>query len=230
MKRAVFLLFLAGATATLPWVGEELLHTLPPVRRVEVEGCRQVSVREIRKQLEPMLKGKSLLEVDLGEMALHLRSHPFIKECEIWMVPPDGLRVRIVERRPVAVLHYKAESLLVDETGVAFVKTGGTWNLPQLKGISPDDRRGICRALETLKAFEGSPLGQVEEIEVHGEVYLIRTSRGLLLTMERDGVKEEVRALEAVWQFLKAQGRLPRYFLCEGGRKVVAGFEKGANP
>lgn len=86
------------------------------LRRFEVSGNARTRTEEI---LEVAAKwtGRNLLSLDLAPMATRLAGHPWIERVTLSKRFPDGISVRVFERRAVALYR--------DETGFWWVGDGG---------------------------------------------------------------------------------------------------------
>lgn len=74
------------------------------LRTVEVGGPgRRVGAAWVRQVLAP-LQGRNLVRLSLADATARLQSNPWIEKVEIEKELPAGLRVKLAERRPVALL------------------------------------------------------------------------------------------------------------------------------
>lgn len=146
------------------------------LRSLDVEGGRFASSAWTRAALQPLL-GRNLPALRLQEVERLVRTHPWVETVESRKLLPDGLAVRVVERRPAALLREAAGGLAyVDEEGAridAFepgqVGALGEFYLVSGADLSPDVvARAISlgRRLERLRPEWGQELS---EIEVLGE-------------------------------------------------------------
>lgn len=224
--KAALLMLIAGTFLSLPWLKGMVGKAMPPIRRVEVEGCSRIEVEEVKRALLPFLQGRSLLEVDLRGAARSLRSHPWVKDCEFWMLFPDGLRVMVEERRAVALLQWRGSSFLVDEKGRAFTEAHRDEDLPWIRGVAPWNQQEIAHILRLLALIHHHPVFSegIEGVEGYGDTYVLRTKAGFLVRLESERLQEQLRALRVVWRILSLKGSTPAYILCEGPGRVVAGF------
>lgn len=84
---------------------------------VEARGPR-VSQASVRKALEP-LQGRNLVRLSLAEVAAAVQRDPWVASVEIVKELPDGLRVKVAERRPVALLQAGDSLVWADSEGRA---------------------------------------------------------------------------------------------------------------
>jgi cell division protein FtsQ len=76
--------------------------SLLALRRFEVSGNQRARTEEILATLDHY-RTKNLLTLDLSAAAGRLLAHPWIERVTLSKRFPDGLEVRVVERRPVAL-------------------------------------------------------------------------------------------------------------------------------
>ncbi len=122
-------LAIAVAVVALPsglvlWV---LTAPLFRLRTVEVSGpSRRVAPAWVRQVLAP-LQGRNLVRLSLADATARLQSNPWIEKVEIEKELPAGLRVKLAERRPVALLLSGQNLAYADDAGkpIAPVTTPG---------------------------------------------------------------------------------------------------------
>lgn len=104
--RIIFAAFLAaaGALGLARLFGKSLV-----LERLEIVGNRRARTEEVLDALAPWL-GRNLLTLNLTPLAQRLSRHPWIERVTLAKRFPDGLGVRLVERRAVA-LYREGEGL-----------------------------------------------------------------------------------------------------------------------
>jgi cell division septal protein FtsQ len=126
-------------------------------------------------------KGMNLFAFDISKVRKDLtRQSPNIKSVEISRQLPDTLKMRIVERVPLARVGRKS-SFVVDEEGYVFNLRAGYRELPVITGYrDPNMKPGsrLCgialAALEALEACYDPKLGlHVDEVEVNNSEYVV---------------------------------------------------------
>jgi cell division protein FtsQ len=90
-------LAVAAAAALLRLLGGSLV-----LERLQIAGNRRARTEEVLSTLSPWL-GRNLLTLDLSPLAARLAAHPWIDRVTISKRFPDGLLIRITERRAVAL-------------------------------------------------------------------------------------------------------------------------------
>lgn len=86
------------------------------VEEVMLEGRHNESSAQIMRALD-ISRGVPLLTVDLKSARTRLEELPWIRVASVEREFPDTVRVRIVERRPLALWQRKNELVLVDDKG-----------------------------------------------------------------------------------------------------------------
>lgn len=101
------------------------------VRSVDVTGASRISTAEIEVLTRRAVAKTGVWRADLSAISAELQRLPGIRSAVVSRVLPDGLRVRITERVPLAVVRTSAGHFLwVDEDGVALGEMKNTDNVP----------------------------------------------------------------------------------------------------
>lgn len=88
------------------------------IRDIYVSGAVRLGEDDVRR-LAGVLPGENSWRIDPEQVARRLRQHPWIGQAEVSRALPSGLRIRISERKPLAVVPYEGFYLALDERGVA---------------------------------------------------------------------------------------------------------------
>jgi len=111
---AVAVVVVALPSGLVLWV---LTAPLFRLRTVEVGGpSRRVASAWVRQVLAP-LQGRNLVRLSLADATARLQSNPWIEKVEIQKELPAGLRVKLAERRPVALLLSGQNLAYADDAG-----------------------------------------------------------------------------------------------------------------
>lgn len=136
----------AAPAALVAWV---LTAPLFRLRTVEVKlapaPVRRVSADWVRQALAP-LTGSNLVRLSLAEATARVRRNPWIATVEITKDLPDRLRVRLAERRPVALLLAGRDLAFADADGRAIAPVG-----------TPDELAAARRAGLLVVSFVRAP-------------------------------------------------------------------------
>ena len=117
---AVAALVVATPAALVGWVLTAPLFQLKTVDVRQVKGAPsgRVPAAWVRQALAP-LTGRNLVQASLAEATARVQANPWIASVEMVKELPDRLRVRIAERRPVALMLAGAGLVYADSDGRA---------------------------------------------------------------------------------------------------------------
>lgn len=214
------------------------------VRSIDVVGTSRTSAEEIEGLTRRAVARTGVWRADISALSAELGRLPGVRRAVVSRVLPDGLRVRITERLPVAVLHTAGGHLVwVDDEGVALGEMKPTdqmpaffirgWNEDGTDEARRDNTERVAKYLEVLK--EWAALGLSERVS---EVNLIdvRDVRAQLAGNDsqievRLGGHELGSRLKIALEALDVYKQTPRgssitYVDLQGGR-VVIGFSSG---
>ena len=89
------------------------------VRSIDVSGTSRTSADEIEAVTRRAVARTGVWRADLGAISAELGRLPGVRRAVVTRVLPDRMRVRVIERLPVAVVHTSGGRFLwVDEEGV----------------------------------------------------------------------------------------------------------------
>ncbi len=182
------------------------------LRAIDVTGATRVSSEEVSAVTRRAVARTGVWRADLSAISAELQRLPGVRRAIVTRVLPDRLRVRVIERVPVAVVRTSAGHFVwVDEEGVA------------------------QRYLELTRAWD--PMGLSERIS---EVNLIDI-RDVRAQLAGDDSQIEVRLgsqdfgerLKDALEVLDSQKQGPRaalitYIDLTQGRRAVIGFSTGS--
>jgi len=227
MRRVAFTLPLVLLVGFLWW-------NFPTVARVKLEGCSPERAEEMKRLILPHIKGRTIFEVSIRRVARALLSHPWVRSCEIWRHWPDGLEVKVQERRIVALLQQKGRLWCLDQDGMPFKpwERDDPWNLPVVSGLGAGELERAQDLVSLIMALQDHPLFKrygVAEIYWGGErgAVVVTEEEGIFIYMGKEGWSQKLKRLTWVWRYLKERGLEARYFLCEGPDRIVVGLRRG---
>ncbi len=173
---AALVIAVAGVgLAFLPWERWRAHYLV--VIEVRVEGVRYLDPKSVARAGGVKL-GQDLLDLDYARVRQALLLHPRIETARVTRQGLRGVRIRIVERKPVLLVR-RGEPWEIDSSGVLLepLGQGSTSDLPVLAGIgferfaagtridAPEVRRGIAWA-SALGDRELQLTDQVSEVDV----------------------------------------------------------------
>ncbi|NIM01811.1 MAG: FtsQ-type POTRA domain-containing protein [Acidobacteria bacterium] len=113
-----------------------------------IERVERASVSRIQAQLKRRYAGRNIFSVNLYEIERVAALDPWVRSATVKRVLPGTIRVRVVERRPLAVALVEGVAHLVDREGYVIGLTGsGADNLPVISGLDRLEREDLIGAL-----------------------------------------------------------------------------------
>jgi cell division protein FtsQ len=216
------------------------------VRAVEVVGTSRTSADEIEGLVRRAVSRTGVWRADLPALSAEIGRLPGVRRAVVTRVLPDGLRVRITERVPLAVMRNSAGHFVwVDEEGVTLGQTKSTdrmppffilgWNEDGTNEAREDNAERVKKYQEALREWQAVGLtDRVSEINL----FDVRDVRAQLAG---DDSQIEVRvgaqdlgsrlkiALDALDQYKQTpRGRSITYVDYQGDR-VVLGFNSAGD-
>lgn len=84
------------------------------VKNVDVRGTDRAAKDDIARIAANAAEKTGVWNADLDEMKAKIERQPFVKTASISRVLPNGLRVNIIERIPIAVVKLSSSTMLID--------------------------------------------------------------------------------------------------------------------
>ncbi|GEK80793.1 FtsQ-type POTRA domain-containing protein [Agrococcus baldri] len=108
---------------------------LMAVREVRVEGTDRLDAAVVQEALADQV-GEPIATVTEAGVAERLQAIPQIESFQLDVVPPSTVIVRLVERRPVAIIETDGSASVIDAAGVVLGQVDDTTaSLPRLDGV-----------------------------------------------------------------------------------------------
>ena len=147
--------------------------------RFEIFGNERSRTEDVLRALEPW-RSRNLVTLDLAPVAERLAREPWIERVTLSKRFPDGLAVRVVERRPIALLREKGRLFWLDARGQAIAPydaradrgeyvlvSGERRQLPELVGLLEElreKRPEYFSALSEIAALPDGGFGMMDSI------------------------------------------------------------------
>lgn len=154
-KTIVFIITVVGLIAVFVlskfWMRESELS------RFIVQGNRISKTEEIERALSAFI-GKKMNEVSLSDIVDTLQSLPYIRKVIATKELPDAVRLRVQERRPIAIAVVNKSLRLIDEAGFVISKSESVLEsirLPLLTGFTKIVRDSLS-AMSRLDSAESA--------------------------------------------------------------------------
>ena len=217
------------------------------VRKIEVQGASRVSANDIQALVRKDVERTGVWKADLKGMNARLEHLPWIRTAVVSRVLPDGIRVRITERVPRAIVRTASGRFRwVDDDAVLLGEMLPTDQMPAffLRGLNEEDPEGArTENRERVATFVGlqqawDAAGLSERVS---EVNLIDI-RDVRAQLAGDNSQIEVRLgsqdfgkrLKDALDVLDSQkqsphGSLISYIDLSQGRRAIVGLISGAH-
>jgi cell division protein FtsQ len=131
-------------------------------RHVDVSGTRRASTDEIRAIVRRGAAQSGVWRADLDAMSRELKSVAWVREAVVSRVLPDGLRVRVTEREPRAVVRISSGKFIwVDDEAVHLGAASPTdqifmrgWDEDETDRARAQNRERVQKFLEMTREWE----------------------------------------------------------------------------
>jgi cell division protein FtsQ len=213
------------------------------IRKVETRGAARASVEDIQAVVRREVSATGVWRADLQQLSRQLEQLPWVRSAIVTRVLPDGIRVRITERQPQAVVRLASGRFMwVDDDAVYLGEMSPTDHMPPffLRGWSEDEnartenRQRIAKFLELQTEWDGQGLSErVSEVNLMD----LRDVRVQLAGDDsqievRLGSQEQAMRLRKALTVLDAQrqtarGPLISYIDLSQGKRAIVGLVTG---
>jgi cell division septal protein FtsQ len=126
--------------AGLAWAGRTLAGAdALRVREIAIEGNRYLSDANVELLVDG-LRRENILQVDFDRYERRLRDSPWVADVTLFRALPAKVRIRIVERTPLAIARIGQLLYLVDASGVVideYTPIYRDFDLPVVDGLVP---------------------------------------------------------------------------------------------
>lgn len=213
------------------------------IKKVETKGASRASVQDIQAAVRRDVNETGVWRADLQAISAHIESLPWVRKAIVTRVLPDGIRVRITERQPRAVVRTSSGRFMwVDDDAVYLGEMAPTDQMPSffLRGWSEEQnaqKENIARVakfLELQKEWEAQGVSErVSEVNVM-DLHDVRVQlAGDDSQIEvRLGSQEQGARLQRALTVLDAQrqtarGPLISYIDLSQGKRAIVGLTTG---
>ena len=148
------------------------------VRHVEVKGTARASAEQVQQLVRRELAPRGVWRADLSAVSAQLERLPWVRTAVVTRLLPDGIRVRIIERVPRAVVRTAAGRLVwVDDDAVVLGEMSPADQMPTffLRGWSEENseaarvenRERVQKYLELARDWDAAGLSErVSEVNL----------------------------------------------------------------
>jgi len=217
------------------------------LRAVDVGGISRASEDQIKTVVRRAASPTGVWRADLNEISAGIEKLPWVRSAIVSRVLPDGLRVRVTEREPRAVVRTSAGRLVwMDDDAVMLGAFAPTDQMPDFFIVGLDEGNGeaaragnrerMQKYLEMAREWEDSSLSKrISEVNLSD----VRDVRAQLagddaLIEVRLGAKDFGRRLKTALGVLDeqrhtARGNAITHLDATLERRVIVGFRSGAS-
>jgi cell division protein FtsQ len=213
------------------------------IKTVETKGAARASVDDIQTTVRRDVAPTGVWRADLQELSKHLEQLPWVRTAIVSRVLPDGIRVRITERQPRAVVRTNSGKFMwVDDDAVYLGEMAPADQMPSffLHGwneegaAQAENRQRVAKFLELQKEWDVQGVSErVSEVnlmdlrdvrvQLAGDDARIEIRLG---SQEQDArLKKALTVLDAQRQ--TARGPLISYIDLSQGKRAIVGLTTG---
>ena len=215
------------------------------IRRVETKGASRASVNEIQTVVRRDVGETGVWRADLEQLSKHLQRLPWVRTAIVTRVLPDGIRVRITEREPKAVVRnsagrfvwvdddavYLGEMSLTDQMPAFFLRG---WNEDHSTAAQTENRERIAKFLELQREWNGQGLSErVSEVNLQDlrDVRVQLAGDDSQIEVRLGSQDQAVRLVKALTvldaQRQTSRGPLISYIDLTQGKRAIVGLVTG---
>jgi cell division protein FtsQ len=215
------------------------------IKKVETKGASRASVDDIQALVRREVAATGVWRADVQELSQHLERLPWVRTAIVTRVLPDGIRVRITERQPRAVVRTSSGKFIwVDDDAVylgdmapadqmpAFFLRG--WN--EEEGGQAENKQRVAKFLELQKEWDGQGLSErVSEVNLQDlrDVRVQLANDDSQIEIRLGGQEQGVRLKKALTvldaQRQTARGPLISYIDLSQGKRAIVGLTTGSH-
>jgi cell division protein FtsQ len=215
------------------------------VKKVETRGAVRASNDDIKASVLRDVGATGVWRADLEQVSKHLERLPWVRTAVVTRVLPDGIRVRITERQPQAVVRTASGRFIwVDDDAVYLGEMSSTdqmpafflrgWNEEDSTAAQTENRERVKRFLELQREWNAQSISErVSEVNL----FDLRDVRVQLAGDDsqievRLGGQDHAARLHKALNVLDAQrqtarGPLISYIDLSQGKRAIVGLVTG---
>jgi len=213
------------------------------IKKVETKGASRASVEDIQALVRRDVVATGVWRANLDEISQHLERLPWIRSAIVTRVLPDGIRVRITERQPRAVVRNSSGRFVwVDDDAVYLGEMAPTDHMPPffLRGLNEEagaqaeNRQRVAKFLELQKAWEEQGISErVSEVNLMDlrDVRVQLAGDDSQIEVRLGGHEQGARLHKALTvldaQRQTARGPLISYIDLSQGKRAIVGLTTG---
>ena len=149
------------------------------IRTVETKGAARASVNDIQTVVRRDVSETGVWKADLDQLSKHIEQLPWVRTAVVTRVLPDGIRVRITEREPRAVVRNAAGRFIwVDDDAVYLGEMSPTdqmpvfflrgWNEEESTAARTENRQRVTTFMTLQREWDAQGISErVSEVNVN---------------------------------------------------------------
>lgn len=214
------------------------------IKKVETKGTSRASVDDIQALVRREVATTGVWRADLQELSQHLERLPWVRTAIVTRVLPDGIRVRITERQPRAVVRNSSGKFIwVDDDAVYLGEMAPTDQMPTFflrgwndeEGGQAENKQRVAKFLELQKDWDGQGLSErVSELNLQDlrDVRVQLANDDSRIEIRLGGQEQGARLKKALTvldaQRQTARGPLISYIDLSQGKRAIVGLTTGS--
>ena len=179
--------------------------SLVAVTRVTVTGQSGPDAAAIRTALIGAARGMTTLDVSMSTLRTAVSPFPVVEDLRVSTQFPHGMRIRVLERLPVAVVSVGGRRIAVASDGTLLHEMQAASSLPVVPlAVAPGGPRLINPALQAINLLAAAPaqllqrISQVTTVQGHGLVAQIRGGPSIYFGLATDARAKWIAATEVL--------------------------------
>jgi cell division protein FtsQ len=213
------------------------------IKNIETKGTSRASIDDIQTLVRREVASTGVWRADLQELSRHLERVPWVRTAIVTRVLPDGIRVRITERQPRAVVRTSSGRFIwVDDDAVYLGEMASTDQMPAFflrgwneeEGGQAENRQRVAKFLELQKEWDGQGLSErVSEVNLQDlrDVRVQLANDDSQIEIRLGGQEQGARLKKALTvldaQRQTARGPLISYIDLSQGKRAIVGLVTG---
>ena len=215
------------------------------IKKVETKGTSRASADDIQALVRREVATTGVWRADLQALSQHLEQLPWVRTAIVTRVLPDGIRVRITERQPRAVVRTSSGKFIwVDDDAVYLGDMAPTDQMPafflrgwnEAEGGQAENKQRVAKFLELQKDWDAQGLSErVSEVNLQDlrdvRVQLANDDSQIEIRLgpqdQGPRLKKALVVLDAQRQ--TARGPLISYIDLSQGKRAIVGLTTGSH-
>lgn len=129
--------------------------TIFKIKKIEVTGNQKITKEEILKKAE-YREGYNIYKFKKSTSLNNIKSIPYVESADIDIKLPNIVKIKVKEKKPIAMIAYNDELLLIDISG-SFLETKKREegiNLPEISGLDIRNKSKIFQGKYSSEQIE----------------------------------------------------------------------------